>query len=223
MSEQTDRAARADAAAAVRRLGHAMVSKVSDTNLLERIAREVDELARLAEEGGVRSRTPNTSRPFFEPPTASSPPEHKNLFAESIISGELNPLSAGADLWSEEDEAVLEVSLGPAFEGAPGRAHGGVVAALVDETMGIVLAIHDDAAYTGRLTVTYRAGTPVGETVTCRARLTGREGRKLFMTAEVTSGGLLCAEAEAVFITVDKQRFAAQTDAGIPGATSTLN
>jgi len=207
----------------VRRLGHALVAKSADAALLERIAREVDQLAALAEGGPERVRIPNSSRSFFEPPTASSPSEHKHLFAESFISGQLNPLSAGADLWREGDEAVLEVSLGPAFGGAPGRAHGGVVAALIDETMGIVLAIHNEAAYTGRLSVTYRAGTPVGETVTCRARLAGREGRKLFMTAEVRAGELLCAQGEATFITVDKQRFAAETDEGIPGATSTLN
>ena len=63
----------------------------------------------------------------------------------------------------EGDEAVLTVTLGSAFEGAPGRAHGGVVATLIDEAMGMVLHIVGTPAFTGRLTVNYRAPTPLNE------------------------------------------------------------
>jgi acyl-coenzyme A thioesterase PaaI-like protein len=201
------RAAHAAAAAALRRLGNALVGRSIDDELLERIRRGATELAELAEAAPRQSRLPNSARSFYEPPTRDSPPEHRNLFRESIVSGDLNAMGIGAQLWREDEVSVMEVELGPAFEGAPGRSHGGVVAAMLDETFGIVLAIHGEAAYTGRLEVTYRAATPVGRPIRCRGWLVERRGRKLLMRGEVRDGELLCAEAEATFITVDPQRF----------------
>ena len=54
-------------------------------------------------------------------------------------------MGLNASLWREGDVAVMEVTLGRAFEGAPGRAHGGIVAALLDETMGLVHVINESA------------------------------------------------------------------------------
>ena len=48
------------------------------------------------------------------------------------------------------EEAVARVRLGHAFEGAPGRAHGGIVASIFDDVMGIVLTIHSTPAFTAR-------------------------------------------------------------------------
>ena len=85
--------------------------------------------------------------------------------------GRANPMGIAARLWREGDEAVCQVTLGEAFEGAPGRAHGGVVAALIDETMGLVSRSPRTPAFTGRLTVTYRAPTPIGQPLEVRSRL----------------------------------------------------
>ena len=92
-------------------------------------------------------------------------------FPYDIVTGKANPMGMAADITRDGDVAVLRIALGPAFEGAPGRAHGGAVAALVDEVMGFVLSIHATPAYTGRLTVTYRAPTPLGVELEIRARL----------------------------------------------------
>jgi acyl-CoA thioesterase FadM len=86
------------------------------------------------------------------------------------------------------------------------------VAALFDEAMGFVLSITCTPAFTGRLTVTYRAPVPVGVPLEFRARLTGRDGRKLLMAAEAHHGEVLLAEAEALFVAVDPERFAAGRD-----------
>jgi len=202
------RSEHAAAAAAVRQLGHSLIARAVDPILLAELTSQVTALAEQVEAQPRVTRLANSARSFYEPPTRDSPAEHRNLFRESIVSGDLNALGLGADLWREGDVAVMEVTLGPAFEGAPGRSHGGIVAAMIDETMGIVLAIHDQAAYTGRLSVTYRAGTPVGTPVQCRCWLTERAGRKLHMAGEVVADGVVCAEAEAIFIIVDRSEFA---------------
>ena len=88
-------------------------------------------------------------------------------------------MGVAAETLRDGDDAVVRSTLGDAFEGAPGRAHGGMVAALFDEAMGFVLSIACTPAFTGRLTVTYRAPVPIGVPLEFRARLTGRDGRKL--------------------------------------------
>ena len=205
--EGDPRSEHAAAAAALRRLGNALVGRAINVELLERIRASATELAEDAEAAPRQARLPNVARSFYEPPTRDSPPEHRNLFRESIVSGDLNAMGIGAELWREGEVAVMEVELGAAFEGAPGRSHGGVVAAMLDETFGILLAIHNEAAYTGRLEVSYRAATPVGRPIQCRCWLVERRGRKLLMHGELRDGELLCAEAEATFITVDPQHF----------------
>src|ERR1700722_2511562 len=105
-------------------------------------------------------------------------------FPYDIVTGKANPLGMAADITREGDEAVLRTTLGPAFEGAPGRAHGGTVAALIDEVMGFVLSINATTAYTGRLPVTYRARSPLGVEIEMRASLRARDGRKLHIEAQ---------------------------------------
>ena len=107
-----------------------------------------------------------------------------------------------ANLWRTGDEAVVEVALGPAFEGAPGQAHGGVVAALFDEVMGLALSVTGSLAFTGKLAVTYQAPTRWA------SRCGPRPGRRtaavasLTIAAELHSGPTLLAEAEGLFIAV---------------------
>jgi acyl-coenzyme A thioesterase PaaI-like protein len=90
---------------------------------------------------------------------------------------------------SEDGEVVAVATLGPAHEGAPGRAHGGVVAALVDEVMGLLVGgLLGVAAYQGELRIRYNAPVPIGAPLTLRSRLLGRDGRKLLAGLTITAG-----------------------------------
>ena len=202
-------AARERAATALRRLGNALVGYECDPLLLEQIAARADGIAAEVELGTPRSREIGTvKRRLWETP----PPDGGALshFPECVVSGKANPMGIAMDVRREGDEAVGEVRLGPAFEGAPKRAHGGVTAAIFDDVMGYVLVLLRIPAYTGRLAVTYRAPVPVGERLQVRARLRERAGRKLWMEAEMT---LLAAheprvigEAEGLFIAIPPER-----------------
>jgi len=201
---------RIEAATAMRRLSHAMMAHQVDEGTLAEMTTAANQLAARIEGGNRRQHpfkgTANFSMP--EPGAEPVPDEPKHLFSDSIVSGRANPMGMEASLWKEREEAVMEVVLGPAFEGAPDRAHGGVMAALIDELMGQVLGIIGTPAFTGRLTVTYRNPTPLGQTMIGRARATDWTGRKITMTAEMRSGDLLIAEAEALFIAVSPEHFA---------------
>jgi acyl-coenzyme A thioesterase PaaI-like protein len=201
--------ARLALADSLRRLGNGLVAHQPDDDLLARIAAQVDGFlpdvlaaperphAFHVSDGGVFSE----ARP--DGPDAAV----KNAFPDCVVSGRANPMGIAARLWRDGDDAVCQVTLGEAFEGAPGRAHGGIVASLIDETMGLAISMARTPAYTGRLTVTYRAPTPVGQLLEVRARLHERSGRKLTIHAELRAGEMLLAQGEGLFIAVDPDAF----------------
>jgi acyl-coenzyme A thioesterase PaaI-like protein len=204
---------RVAAATALRQLGHAIVGHEVEDALMARIARVAAELT-VEVAGGPTRRRPveDMKRDLFAGPPDDL--ESMDHFPDCVVSGLANPMGIAMRAHRNGDEAVARVALGAAFEGAPGRAHGGVVAAIFDDTMGFVLSMLRTPAFTGRLTVTYRAPTPVGEELEFRARLRERSGRKLLIDGRALRDGACFAEAEGLFIAIPIERFA--LDAGRP-------
>ena len=134
-------------------------------------------------------------------------------FADRAVAGAANPTSVDLDVDYDGDEVVARVVLRRAFEGAPGRAHGGVVAAAFDDVTGFIIGKLREPAFTGELTVRYVAPVPVDEPLEMRARLDGRERRKLFISGEArTATGEVVATCRAIYVTVDPARFAGFPD-----------
>jgi acyl-coenzyme A thioesterase PaaI-like protein len=199
---------RVAAATALRRLGHALVAHEVDDETLALIASEAGRWSAALEDMPDRVRPPlDTTRSSGVTDTQGG---GRSRFPDGIVTGQTNPMGMAGATVRQGNEAVLRATLGAAFEGAPGRAHGGTVATLFDEVMGFVASIHAAWAFTGRLTVTYRAPTPIGVELEVRARLHSRHGRKLRIDAEARADGAVVAEAEGVFIAVDPERFAAR-------------
>jgi acyl-coenzyme A thioesterase PaaI-like protein len=97
-------------------------------------------------------------------------------------------------------EVVATCTLTAAHGGPPGKAHGGIVAGLLDEVLGVAAMVAGGAGLTAGLDVRYRAATPYDEPLTITARLTGRDGRKGVATGEIRAGDTVTAEATAVFV-----------------------
>ena len=212
-------AARERAAGALRRLGNALVGHECDAELLEQIAVRADRIAADVEQGTPRSRPVELmKRSLWEaPPADGGPMSH---FPECMVSGKANPMGLAIDVRREGDEAVASFRLGPAFEGAPKRAHGGAVAAVFDDVMGYVLRLVSVPAYTGKLSLNYRAPVPVGEPLEVRARLARRDGRKLWIEAEMTledEQRKVIGDAEALFIAIPPERLGISTQTGSGG------
>jgi acyl-coenzyme A thioesterase PaaI-like protein len=203
--DHDDGAGRADAAAALRRLGHTLLSHDADPALLERVARAAGRVADEVAAGPARTRDViELKRRMFEVDV----PDGARVvhFDECFVSGPWNPLGIGIDVRREGDEAVASVELGAAFEGAPGRSHGGIVAAIFDDVQGYLLTLHGVPAFTGELAVRYLAPTPIGQPFTVRARLVGRDGRKLFTTGVAIADGTTVATSTATFVAVERTR-----------------
>lgn len=223
MSDDAYTRTRFEAAERLRRLGHALVAHRPPAATLERIVSCVDELLLGIEEAPTRAdpmaflAEPDVQQAIAagDLPYLLARATKTSLFEDSIVSGPANPMSIAATYSHDGEEAIARVVLGPAFEGAPGRAHGGIVAALFDETMGAVLPATGTLAYTGSLTIDYLRPTPIGAELEVRARITAREGRKIMVEATGITAGEPFARASGVFIAVADLRQAP----GDPGAS----
>jgi acyl-coenzyme A thioesterase PaaI-like protein len=210
-------AERVRAAVGLRRLGHLVVGRqVEDVDLAE-LAQVVEGWVSRLEDRPVRHRgMGGVGAAALEMWSSEAPVDGEALshFPDCVVSGVANPLGIGIEVRRDGDDAVAEVSLGPAFEGAPGQAHGGVVAAIFDDVMGYQLSILKVPAFTGRLSVTYRAPTPVGVPLRFRASVVERSERRLEMAATAeTDDGAVFAEAAATFVIVPLERMLAATRA----------
>lgn len=211
---ETGDAARLAAAAALRDLNHAFVAHEVEERLLADLVTAVE-----AQLSAVRAR-PRRDRLALMRAARAAAGEGGVLpsaragsgFEDRAVAGRANPTSVDLDVWFEGGEVVAEVRLRPAFEGAPGRAHGGVVAAVFDDITGFVIGRLGEAAFTGELTVRFVAPVPVEENLAVRARLDSREGRKLFISAEASAGDAIVARCRATYITVDPSVFAGAPD-----------
>lgn len=200
--------ARLEAAAALRQLSEDFL--VRDLSLEE--LRSVTVLANRGSDAFVKAGFRKTERSaedlakIVEYHSGELPQDlnPQDLFPDSVVSGSGNPMSIGLRLAREGDVAVGHVTLGAAFQGAPDRSHGGVVAALVDEIMGGLLPIIKAMAFTGQLNLTYKAACPLRVPLEFRAWLERTEGRKLHIKGTGSGPDGIFVEADAVFITVDR-------------------
>jgi uncharacterized protein (TIGR00369 family) len=124
-----------------------------------------------------------------------------------FVCGVENPLGLQLRFYnSGPGEVVAEYTLPENYQGYPGVAHGGIVAAMLDEAAGRSLMGDLSAPrfmFTARLNVTYRKNVPVGQLL----RLVGKAGESRSRTATATStiydqAGNILAEAVALLINV---------------------
>jgi acyl-coenzyme A thioesterase PaaI-like protein len=194
-------AARAHAGRSVRDLGHALVGHDNPEELLEQVAVTVEALAVELSRGPARARPglDMQNRNTQEPPPDGAVFES---YPDRPVSGSASPWGVDLEVTREGVEVVGRCVLRAAHEGAPTRSHGGVTAAIFDDLFGFVLAVHQQVAFTGELSVRYSGPAPLHVPLEFRARLAGQERRKLFMEAEGSAAGVEFARSKATFITV---------------------
>lgn len=109
-----------------------------------------------------------------------------------------------------------EFTVGQAHQGAPMLAHGGVLAAAMDEVIGMSIWLFQRPYVTARLETDYVLPVPVGTTLHLRAWCNGIAGRKAYLEAEGRIGapdGPVAVRAAALFVQVGMEHFARHGDA----------
>lgn len=131
---------------------------------------------------------------------------------DSPMIGRANPLAPPLRLdiepGSDPPQIVGTACFGPQYEGPPGHVHGGYLAAAFDEVLGFAQSLGGKPGMTGTLTVRYRTPTPLRVELGLRGWVERVEGRKIFTRGTIHAGERLCAEAEAIFISIDFKKMA---------------
>lgn len=132
--------------------------------------------------------------------------------ALSAFSGDINPVAppmtiVAGELAGGRSGVTGHVRLDRLREGPPRSAHGGVVAGLFDELLGVAQRLAGNAeAVTGRLTVRYRLPTPIDTELRLEAWVHERRGRRVLARARCLADEVVTAEAEALFVALDPGR-----------------
>lgn len=128
----------------------------------------------------------------------------EEFFPYSPVVGPLNPISPMVELEGAEDGSVSgRVTLTEPFNGPPwDLAHGGVVALIFDELLGVASITGAGGGFTGRLTIRYHRPTPIKQPLALAARVTDVHGRKIKVHGTIHADGVLTAEADGLFISV---------------------
>jgi acyl-coenzyme A thioesterase PaaI-like protein len=194
---------RVRAGRAIRELGHAFVGHEAPSELLVELTETLDGLSARLDGQPTRSRAVEPFEESWDRPLPQG--ELPRAYGDRPISGPASPWGLDLDVHRHGDEIEARVMLGAAHEGAPGRSHGGVVAALFDDVFGFVLGILGQPAFTGRLEIRYVKGTPLHRPLSCRVRAVGREGRKIPMEGELVDveADEVLVRSTALFIAVD--------------------
>ena len=127
------------------------------------------------------------------------------FFPYSPIIGRLNPASPPAEFWVQGEEVHGSMNLSAVYAGPPGMVHGGIIAMVFDELLGVVNVVNGRGGYTGTLKVVYQRPTPLLKEIALRARPAGSEGRKLYVSGEIVSDGVVTASAEGTFVRANRQ------------------
>lgn len=102
------------------------------------------------------------------------------------------------------------LTVGDYHQGAPGLAHGGVIATAMDEAMGVLNRLLGVPVVTVHLEIDYRRPVPVGTTLHIRTEILGQVGRKVYTSGAAhldAPEGAVAVQAAALFLQVPLQHF----------------
>jgi acyl-coenzyme A thioesterase PaaI-like protein len=176
-----------------------LMETAAPAGLLDELATETTRLReRLAAAPGGRVRTRYR---------AETEGDGERAFLDtSPLIGRANPVAPPLQLTLDGEMVRGICAFSRAYEGPPGYVHGGFIAAAFDELLGATQSMTARPGMTGRLTVRYRRPVPLNREAVFAGRLTRVEGRKILTEATLSVDGVLHAEAEGLFISVDQAR-----------------
>ncbi|MDF1542384.1 MAG: PaaI family thioesterase [Anaerosomatales bacterium] len=137
----------------------------------------------------------------------------QNVSRMCLICGRDNPFSLKARFYELEDGELLGVfDALQEHQSYPGRLHGGISSAILDETIGRAISVtHPDTwGVTVELAVKYRKPVPPGAEVRAIARITRDTSRIFEGTGEIVlEDGSVAVEAVGKYVKMPIERIAA--------------
>ena len=111
-----------------------------------------------------------------------------------------------------EQNLVVRVWFGPVTEGPPGHAHGGSIAAVLDEVLGLAAWAAGHPIVVGNLNISFRQLLPQQTVVQVNTRVISAQGRKIMVHGEICSlDGIVIATGEALCIKITTENLKTDT------------
>jgi uncharacterized protein (TIGR00369 family) len=115
--------------------------------------------------------------------------------------GTTNPIGMGLHIEFGPGTARARWTVGPDYVGWSDKAHGGIIATLLDEVMAWAPSSFDSWAVTAEMTVRYRSPASPGEELVAEGRVVERRRRIYEVRGEVrTAEGRLVAEGSGRYL-----------------------
>ncbi len=126
-------------------------------------------------------------------------------YQRCFVCGQRNSFGLKLVFRQEEGSIVADFQPREEHQGFPGVLHGGIVAAVLDETLGrtSLLSTHPEWTMTGKLEVRYRRYVPFGPLLRVRATLESARRRMLQARGVLTLAhdeSTILAEATGIFL-----------------------
>jgi acyl-coenzyme A thioesterase PaaI-like protein len=123
--------------------------------------------------------------------------------------GDQNPVGLKLNVRLVGDKTECEFTPAREHQGAPGVAHAGIVAAVLDEVMSQLVFAQLNLAVTRKVEITYRRPVRVGQTYTFSAEIRSSNSRIIAVRGEARDEeGQQVARARAIFAPLDEERVA---------------
>lgn len=132
----------------------------------------------------------------------SRPPQRQPSSALCFVCGTRNPHGLGMEFFDDGCKVWSELTAAAHHQSWPGVLHGGIVSAVLDETIGRVAFLHDRWVQTARLSIRFVKPAPLGSLLRAEGRLTRDSRRLMEMSGElrVVDSGELVASATGTFV-----------------------
>jgi len=101
-----------------------------------------------------------------------------------------------------EQHLHARIWFGPETGGPPGHAHGGAIAAVMDEALGLAAWAAGYPIVVGNLNVSFRNLLPLEKVVTLESEVVSAEGRKIMVHGRLFCDDTLFAEGQCLCITL---------------------
>jgi uncharacterized protein (TIGR00369 family) len=121
-----------------------------------------------------------------------------------FVCGQENPHGLRVEFFDDGQTVFTEFTPGEHHQGWPGVLHGGIVTAVLDETIGRVAFLYDRWVQTAKLEVRFVKPAPLGRRLRATGKLTRDARRLMEMSGQLVTaeGGEVLASASGTFVRI---------------------
>ncbi len=158
----------------------------------------------------VQTTNNKTAYPSDKPVDLGGEPDWVAFDAPSLVGESLRFVSGEPDgnrfrvryFRDRENNLQARIWFGPETEGPPGHAHGGSMAAVLDEVLGLAAWAAGHPIVVGNLNVNFKSLLPLQKVVTVESRVVSAEGRKVMVHGRIYCKKTVYAHGECLCITI---------------------